>query len=251
MIQIYVHAAYNVSHLSRWHFQGSSWPINALQLKLSNTGLEDTTKPLALIAKKRYHGAIPIPEEKPVSLEHIQNVQQTARQVFSTAEVQAAITKMATEITQTLAEENPIVMCVVTGSIVVTGQILTQLPFPLQLDYVHATRYEGGTRGKTLQWKTKPHIERKDRTILIIDDVLDGGVTFQGIVDDCEAAGAKKIYTATLVDKTACRLPEGLPQADFTGLSLKEGYIFGYGLDYHDYLRNANGIYVVDDQWLQ
>lgn len=185
-----------------------------------------------------------------MSLDHIRNVQQTAKQVFSADEIQSAIATMAQNITQVLAEENPIVLCVVTGSIVVTGQLLPLLPFPLQLDYAHATRYLGGTRGETLQWKAKPRLEQKDRTILIVDDVLDGGVTFQGIKEDCLNNGAKQVYTATLVDKTTCRLPGGLPTADFTGLSMETGYIFGYGLDYHDYLRNANGIYVVADQWL-
>jgi hypoxanthine phosphoribosyltransferase len=73
-------------------------------------------------------------------------------------------------------------------------------------------------------------------------------VTLKSIVDYCYEHGAKEVYTAVLVDKKHMREPNGLETADFTGLSVEDHYVFGFGLDYHEYLRNAPGIFMVDPQ---
>ncbi len=128
--------------------------------------------------------------------------------------------------------------------------LLERIDFPLELDYVHATRYTGKTRGGDIVWKNKPSTSLKDRIILVIDDILDGGITLQEIVNFCQAEGAQKVYTAVLVDKKDVRLPGGLPKADFTGLYADNHYLFGYGLDYKEYLRNAPGIYAISKEFL-
>jgi len=85
----------------------------------------------------------------------------------------------------------------------------------------------------------------KDRAVLIVDDILDGGLTLSAIVDYCRAQGARSVLTAVLVDKLNARLPDGLHSADFCGLHVDNHYVFGYGMDYKGYLRNAPGIYMV------
>ena len=60
--------------------------------------------------------------------------------------------------------------------------------------------------------------------------------------------GASRVLSAVLVDKYEARLEAGLPYADFAGLRIENHYIFGYGMDYHEYLRNAPGIFVVNDE---
>ncbi len=165
--------------------------------------------------------------------------------IYTKAQVDKALDNMAHAISEKLAHSNPIFLCVVIGGIIPLGNLLPRLDFPLELDYVHATRYRGDITGKDLHWKVLPSCSMKGRTVVIVDDILDGGVTLQAIVDYCQEQKAKEIYTAVLVDKVGARLPGGHPQADFCGLEISNHYVFGYGLDYKEYLRNAPGIYMV------
>jgi hypoxanthine phosphoribosyltransferase len=175
----------------------------------------------------------------------IQEVYSKATCLCSTADVDKALDKMAAEIHEVLHDKNPVVLCVMIGAIIPLGHLLTRLDFPLELDYVHATRYRGGLKGGEIHWKSTPRVSLENRTVLIVDDVLDGGVTLQAIVDYCEQQGAAKVYTAALVEKENARIDGGLSKADFVGLEVENRYIFGYGLDYKEYLRNAPGIYAV------
>lgn len=177
--------------------------------------------------------------------EHIQRVYEEAACIYTNNEVEAALDRMAIKIHQTLAETNPVILCVMIGGLVPLGNLLPRLDFPLEVDYVHATRYRGKTVGSELEWIRKPSVDLTDRTVLIVDDILDGGITLSEIVQYCESMKAKKVYSAVLVDKCEKRLPEGLPEADFTGLTVDDHYVFGYGMDYKEYLRNAPGIFMV------
>ena len=80
---------------------------------------------------------------------------------------------------------------------------------------------------------------------MIVDDVLDGGITLAEIVKYCQSEGAREVLTAVLVEKKDARLPAGLPKANFCGLHVENHYLFGYGMDYKGYLRNAPGIFMV------
>jgi hypoxanthine phosphoribosyltransferase len=176
----------------------------------------------------------------------IKSVYEKATCLYTSNEVEAALDRMAINIHEKLKDKNPVILCVMVGGLVPLGNLLLRLDFPLEVDYVHATRYQGQIRGGEIVWKAKPSINLNDRTVLIVDDILDGGVTLSAIVDEVKALGADEVFTAVLVDKFRKRLPDGLKSADFVGLEVEDHYIFGYGMDYNEYLRNAPGIYVVD-----
>lgn len=180
--------------------------------------------------------------------EKIKDVYEKSSCLYTTHEVEAALDRMAINIQQTLEDKNPVLLCVMIGGLVPMGNLLPRLNFPLEVDYVHATRYRGATQGGELHWKVKPSTNLEGRTVLIVDDILDGGVTLAAIVEAVQSLGAAKVYTAVLVDKYQKRLPDGLPEADFVGLQVDDHYIFGYGMDYHEYLRNAPGIFVVSEE---
>ncbi|CAM4454929.1 MAG: Hypoxanthine-guanine phosphoribosyltransferase [Legionellaceae bacterium] len=177
--------------------------------------------------------------------QRIQEVYQKSTCIFTKTQIEKALDEMAIEIHNTLSESNPVLLCVLKGGIVLAGNLLPRLDFPLELDCVHATRYQGATQGGELHWKVIPQVKLKDRTVLILDDILDGGITLQSIVDFCQEQGAKKTLTAVLLNKTATRMEGGLKTADFTALMVEDRFVFGYGLDYEEYLRNAPGIFEV------
>lgn len=168
-----------------------------------------------------------------------------ARLLHSGREVEKALDGMAAAIAEELSGRNPIVLCVMTGGIVVCGRLATRLPFPLQLDYAHLTRYRGATRGGELVWKRRPGIAPAGRTVLVVDDILDEGLTLAALVDHLMREGAERVLTAVLVRKRR-RRPPGVPSGDFVGLEAEDRYLYGCGMDYRGYLRNAPGIHAVD-----
>lgn len=177
-------------------------------------------------------------------IEHIREVESNLKEIFSKEEVDAAIDKMAEDINAELSESNPIVLCTVIGGIIPTGLLLPRLNFPLELDYIHATRYRGETSGGHLHWLKQPEISLKDRTVLIVDDILDEGLTLEAIIDYCHAEGATEILTAVLIEKDLAQR-SGVKAASFTGLLAPDEYLVGCGMDYKGYLRNLDNISAV------
>jgi hypoxanthine phosphoribosyltransferase len=166
--------------------------------------------------------------------------------LYTTNQVEAAIDRLADEITEKLKDKNPIIICVMNGGLVPAGQLITKLVFPLQVDYLHATRYRGKTSGGALQWLAHPQFDMSGRVVLLIDDILDEGLTLQAIIDYCKQQNVSELYSAVLVEKMHDR-KTGVKEADFVGLAVEDRYVFGYGMDYKGFLRNAPGIYAVKD----
>lgn len=160
--------------------------------------------------------------------------------------VAAAFERMAAAITERLAYSRPLILGVMIGGIVPTGRLLPLLDFPLEVDYVHATRYRGDTHGQELVWLARPTNPLSGRTVLIVDDILDEGRTLHGIIADCRARGARNVCSAVLVDKRHDRKYRGI-RADFVGLEVEDRYVFGVGMDYRGHFRNAPGIYAIPD----
>ena len=169
--------------------------------------------------------------------EEIERVLEGADQLVAQAEVEAALDRMAANIEQRLSGQNPLLLCVMTGGLIVSSELFTRLQFPVQLDYLHATRYQGTKGGRVLKWITRPSQDLKGRTLLVVDDILDEGLTLAAILEYCREQGV-------LVEKIHERKPDDL-RADFVGLRVEDRYLFGYGMDYHGYLRNLKGIYAV------
>jgi len=169
-----------------------------------------------------------------------------AEQIHNRDRVEQALDDMAEQITRRLQHKNPLLLCVMIGGMVPAGLLLPRLHFPLQIDYIHATRYLGNTSGGELHWIREPAIPLKGRSLLIVDDVLDEGLTLKAIVQRALADGADSVTTAVLVDKNVPNRA-GLKEADVTGLEADNRYLFGYGMDYKTWLRNVDGIYAVDN----
>ena len=164
---------------------------------------------------------------------------------YTKDQIEVAIDKMATAISQDLREKNPLLLCVMTGGLIATGELLLRLDFPLQYDYIHATRYAGETRGSELKWVARPHLHLENRHVLIVDDILDEGITLKELVSFCEKEQVASVRTAVLVNKLHER--KHLDTADYVGLTVEDRYVFGYGMDYKGYLRNVPGIYAVNE----
>src|SRR4051812_12085260 len=156
--------------------------------------------------------------------------------VLSAAEVAAAIDRVAAEIEKRLAASYPLVLAVMGGAIVFAGQILPRLRFPLDFDYIHASRYGSETRGSTIQWRVTPPENVAGRHVLVLDDILDGGETMAAIRQRLLDLGARSFHCAVLVEKKLER--EKPLHADFIGLTIPDRFVFGCGMDAKGFWRN-------------
>jgi len=159
----------------------------------------------------------------------IQTILEKATCLYNTSEINMALDNMAKAITNKLKNSNPLILCVMTGALIPTGHLVTRLHFPLEIDYIHVTRYQGSTRGGDLHWLVEPRQSLKDRTVLIVDDIMDGGLTLSAIIDYCKQAKAHDIYTAVMVSKNRKREPGVNFEPDFVGVKTEDKYLFGFG----------------------
>jgi hypoxanthine phosphoribosyltransferase len=178
---------------------------------------------------------------KPISAQQAWQVLQNADCLYKAEEVEAALESIAARITLALADKDPVVVCIMRGAIVPMGKLLPKLQFPLQIDYVHVTRYRDRLKGGHLDWLAGPYVDVRDRTVLLIDDILDEGATLAAIEQRFRDDGATAVYKAVLIVKDRSRTHA--ITVDFAGLEVPDRYVFGYGMDYKGYLRNAPGIY--------
>ncbi len=181
----------------------------------------------------------------PIEGPQAQAVLERADCLYNAEAVDQAYARLAKAITAQLEGSDPLVLCVMTGALIPAGQLLSRIKFPLQIDYIHATRYRGETRGGELHWLVEPVSSLKDRVVLVIDDILDEGLTLAGILEYCREQGARAVYCAVLVNKRHAR--KSLTEVDFIGLEVEDRYVFGCGMDYKGYLRNLPAIYAINE----
>lgn len=186
-----------------------------------------------------------------VTPEEAQQVLNNADLIYSADQISVALDALAEKITAQVAscstEDLPvIVVSIMNGGLVLSGHLLTRLKFPLQVDFIHATRYRNQTSGGELEWKVEPHQSIENRTLIILDDILDEGYTLDAIKDYCYQKGAANVISAVLVEKKHERRKAGV-SCDFIGLEVEDRYVFGFGMDYKGYHRNLDGIYAVAD----
>ena len=156
--------------------------------------------------------------------------------VAGAEDVQRAVRAVAAQIEAHLGGSYPLVLAAMGGAVVFAGQVLPLLRFPLDFDYIHASRYGQATRGTQVEWRVSPPGLAKGRAVLVLDDILDHGDTMNAIASRLLELGAASFHCAVLVDKT---LPHAKPiAADFVGLRIPDRFVFGCGMDAKGYWRN-------------
>ncbi|HAS50327.1 MAG TPA: hypoxanthine-guanine phosphoribosyltransferase [Gammaproteobacteria bacterium] len=161
-------------------------------------------------------------------------------------QIQSALDRLAAAISTRLERSNPLVLMVMNGAFIPGAELLLRLPFPLQVGYLHATRYRSGIRGGEVHWIAPPRPSVAGRTVLVVDDIYDEGDTLKAILDELRREGAAEVYSAALVNKQHDRKVPGL-MVDFIGLDVPDRYVFGCGMDYQEYWRQLPAIYALRD----
>jgi len=179
-------------------------------------------------------------------MKQLQQIFEQTDQLYSLIEIEQALDHLAEKLTQHYADSKPLLLCVMNGSVITAGHLLPKLDFVLELDYIHLSRYANTTLGGDIVWHHKPVTDLANRDVILIEDIFDQGVTLQALRDHCQQAGAKSVSCVCLIDKFHDN-KVGTP-AEFIGLTVPNRYVFGFGMDYQGYWRNAAGIFAVRDK---
>jgi len=164
--------------------------------------------------------------------------------LYDRAAIDGLMDIQATRLNVRYADACPLVLCVMTGALVYAGHLLPRLNFSLELDYVHASRYGDARTGGRLNWLVRPRQSVINREILLLDDILDEGVTLHEIAEWLKTEGARSVEIAVLTHKEKV-LPQPC-KPDYPALKTPDRYVYGFGLDVDGLWRNANGIFVAN-----
>jgi hypoxanthine phosphoribosyltransferase len=168
-----------------------------------------------------------------------------AQVVCDEESVRAAMARLASEITAKLADEFPVVLGVMGGATIFAGQLLPRLGFPLEFGAIEVSRYNNDIQGREITWRLPPRDNVRGRTVLVIDDILDEGITLAAIVKRLKEMGALHVYCAVFADKATGR--DKPIRADFVGVTVPNKYVFGFGMDAYGLWRNLPAIYALKE----
>ncbi len=160
--------------------------------------------------------------------------------------IAAAYDKLAAMLNMHYATLNPIILVVLNGGLIPAGHLLTRLSFVHRMDYIHATRYQNNQGTQDLVWKAKTELDLTDEHVLLVDDIFDEGITLKCIAQELSTQNPASLATCCLLDKDHNRKVNNF-SVDFVGMSVKDRYIYGCGMDYHGYLRHLPGIYALKE----
>lgn len=179
--------------------------------------------------------------------EELNQVKTNADCLWNAQQLSDVYDRMAGEITRDIGQLNPLVLCVMNGGLFLTAELLRRMDTVLEMEYIHATRYQGELEGGEMTWIHFPKEKIAGRNVLLIDDILDIGITLKAIHKACQDAGANSVRSAVLTIKQHDRQIAGV-NADYIGVPVEDRYVFGCGMDYKGYFRNLDGIYAVGEE---
>ena len=163
--------------------------------------------------------------------------------VVDAAACRVAVERLAGEIKAAAGTDAPLVLAVMGGATVFAGQLLPLLDFPLDFDYIHVSRYGSKTSGGQITWQVEPNEAVRGRTVIVLDDILDEGETMHAIRERILELGAARFLAAVFCEKDLGRAKP--IRADFTGVTVPNRYVFGFGMDVAGMWRNLPAVYAV------
>lgn len=168
-----------------------------------------------------------------------------AERLYDMDEINVALDRIAGALLRDYAELNPVMLCVMNGAVMTAGHLLPKLPFKLELDYIHASRYGDKTIGGELVWQSQPSIDISNRHVVLIEDIFDEGLTLAALREFCVEAGALSVRCACLLDKL--REDKVGPLPEYIGLTVPDRYVFGFGMDVGGFWRNLPAVYALKE----
>jgi hypoxanthine phosphoribosyltransferase len=167
------------------------------------------------------------------------------RVLFDEVEISSVVKRLGQEISLDFGDNEIIAISILKGAFMFTADLVRELTCPIKVDFMRATSYGSGTSTSGNVTLTKDlEIDIADRNVIIIEDIIDSGLTLMSIRDLLLSRKPKSLKICALVDKRARREVE--IEGDYIGFTMNDGFIVGYGVDYAEMYRNLPAIYIVD-----
>ncbi len=167
--------------------------------------------------------------------------------VVSEAEVEQAYRQLAAGLQPLITAADCVLIGVLMGGMIPIARLAGMLKGDFLLDCCQVSRYRGGVEGGALEWLLAPRADLTGKTILLVDDIYDEGVTLDYVVSALLERGALKVVSAVLIRKCHDRA-KGRIRPDFVGLEVEDHYVFGCGMDYQHRWRHLSAIYALNDE---
>ncbi len=158
-------------------------------------------------------------------------------------DIQRAIDKVAAQINKDMGGETPVFLGLLNGAFMFAADLLKQIEGPCEISFIKYTSYTGTRSGGSVSELIGLNRELKGRTVIILEDIIDTGLTVGKLLNDLATKRPKQIKIATLLYKPDAF--KGNYNIDYIGMSIPNDFIVGYGLDYDDLGRNLKDIYTL------
>ncbi len=173
----------------------------------------------------------------------IQVLDLTFETTITREKIKNEVTRIATEMNRDLVNKNPIFLGILNGAFMFASDLFKQITIPCQITFLKLASYEGTTTSGTVKQLIGINQDLKDRTVVILEDIVDTGITLDTIIRQLSGYQPKEIMVATMLHK-----PDALQKEvklDYVGFEIPNEFVLGYGLDYNGYARNLPEIYTL------
>ncbi len=164
--------------------------------------------------------------------------------VATETDVQRAYARLAATLQTVVDGEDCVLLGIMLGGMLPTARLAALLRGDYLLDYCQVSRYRGTEFGGQLDWLQPPRADLRDRTVLLVDDIFDEGLTLEFAARQCQALGARRVFSTVLIRKRHDRVATTL-RPDQVGLEVDDCYVFGCGMDYRHRWRHLPEIWAL------
>ena len=165
---------------------------------------------------------------------------------FTGDEIAATVKRLAAEIRRDYHDKHPILIGVLKGSFMFLADLIRLLDFPLEVEFIRLSSYGGGKSPGKIKLLQGVQSKVKDRHVLVIEDIIDTGLTTAFVLDYLNRKKPASLKLCTLTDKPARR--KTAVNIDYLGLTVPNKFIVGYGIDWNERFRYLPGIYAMEDE---
>ena len=160
--------------------------------------------------------------------------------------INARVKQIAEDINRDLADKNPIFLGILNGAFMFASDLFKQITIPCQITFLKLASYEGTRTTGTVKQLIGINQDLKDRTVVVLEDIVDTGITLETIVRQLSGYEPKEILVATMLHKPEATTRE--VKLDYVGFEIPNEFVLGYGLDYNGYGRNLPEIYTLVEE---
>lgn len=153
-------------------------------------------------------------------------------------QIRDKVAQLGQEIARDYAGKDPVIVCILKGSVVFYADLLRQIPIPCQMDFAWISSYAGTESTGKMQVKSDVSADLKGRHVLIVEDIFDTGNSLEFMYQHLLSKEPASLKICTLLDKPSRRKPGITLKADYVGFEIPNAFVVGYGLDYNEHYRN-------------